>query len=243
MQEDAARVPPADDARLDYRGDGAAEDVLCWALDKFSPRIGLACSFQHTVLIHMMTRIRPDVRVFALDTGRMPEETYQCAAEVERRFGVRIEWYFPRHEAVEALMRAEGPYSFRGSVEARRRCCAVRKVEPLTRALAGLDAWIVGLRQDQGVTRRDTAKIALDPAHDNIVKVAPLADWSDERIADYAREHRLPYNRLMDRGYTSIGCACCTRAIEPDEDPRAGRWWWEQPEHKECGLHVRNWQI
>ena len=226
-----------------YHGTGEAEDVIRWALETFHPDVALASSLQDTVLIHMMSQIQPDARVFVLDTGRLPEETYECAAEVERRFGVHIEWYFPKREAVEGLLNEHGPFSFRGSLEARRACCAVRKVEPLTRALSGLRAWITGLRRDGNVTRRNTQKIVVDEVHGGILKIAPLADWTAAQVREYAREHQLPYNGLMDRGFPSIGCACCTRAVEPGEDARAGRWWWEHPEHKECGLHAPNWSI
>lgn len=231
------------EARVDYHGDGRAEDVLGWALDRFHPRIAIACSFQHAVLIDMAVRIRSDVRVISIDTGRLPEETYECARDIERHFCVKIEWYFPRHDAVEQMMHKGGPLSFRESLEARRECCAIRKVEPLSRALSGLDAWITGVRREQNVTRATAAKIEIDEAHGGIVKVNPLADWRYDEIRAYVKDHRLPYNTLFEKGYTSIGCACCTRPVEPGEDSRAGRWWWEHPEYKECGLHVRNWQI
>lgn len=233
--------PKADD--LDYNGTGEPEDVLRWALARFHPHIALAASFEHTVLIHMMTCIRPDIRVFSLDTGRLPEETFECAAEVERRFNLRVEWHFPDRVGVEQLVRDNGVYSFRDSLEARRRCCHVRKVEPLARALQGLRAWVTGLRRDEAESRRELRQVTRDEAHGNIVKISPLANWTLQQVRDYTREHKLPYNRLLERSYTSIGCACCTRPIEPGEDPRAGRWWWETPEHKECGLHVNNWQI
>jgi len=233
----------ATDTRMDYHGSGRAAHVLGWALNKFHPRIAIACSFQHTVLIHMAIQIRPDVRVFSIDTGRLPEETYECARDIERHFGIKIEWHFPRQDAVESMMRDGGTFSFRESLKARRQCCAIRKVEPLNRALAGLDAWVTGVRREQNVTRSSTAKLEVDRTHNGIVKVNPLADWSYGDVCAYVKEHKLPYNALFERGYTSIGCACCTRAVEPGEDPRAGRWWWEHPEYKECGLHARNWQI
>ncbi len=225
-------------SELAYTGTGEPEDVLRWALGEFHPDIAFAASFEHTVLLDMMTRIRPDIRVFSLDTGRLPEETFQCAAEAERRFNLRVEWYFPDRSAVESLVREKGVYSFRDSLEARRLCCRIRKVEPLGRALRGLRAWITGLRRDEAGSRQDLQPVAIDEAHGGMVKINPLALWTDQQVRAYTREHNLPYNRLFDRGYTSIGCACCTRPVEPGEDPRAGRWWWEAPEHKECGLHV-----
>ncbi len=231
------------DDELDYNGTGEPEDVLRWALAKFHPDIALAASFENTVLIHMMTRIRPDIRVFSIDTGRLPEETFQCAAEAERRFGIRVKWFFPEREAVEKLVNNEGIYSFRESLEARRHCCFIRKVEPLKRALRGLRAWVTGLRRDEAETRSELPLVERDAAHGGIIKVNPLAFWTGRQVREYTMQNSLPYNRLLDHGYTSIGCACCTRPVEPGEHPRAGRWWWESPEHKECGLHVNNWQI
>ncbi len=220
-----------------YDGDGRGEDILRWALREFHPRIAIATSLQDSVLIHMAVKIQPDVRVFSLDTGRLPEESYTCAEEIRRQLGVRIEWYFPRHEMVERLETEKGLYSFKTSLEARRECCAIRKVEPLGRALSGLEGWITGLRREESPTRGALEKIEKDDAHGGIWKINPLADWTEEDIRAYLRKHRLPYNRLLERGYPSIGCECCTRAVEPGGDPRSGRWWWEGPEHKECGLH------
>ena len=223
---------------LGYYGNNEPEDVLQWALTEFNPDIALAASLEHTVLIHMMQRIQPDFRVFSIDTGRLPEEAYECAEATERRFKLRIEWYFPDRTGVEEIVREGGVYSFRESLEARRHCCYVRKVEPLQRALTGLRAWITGLRRDEAESRRDLEPVMRDDAHGGIIKINPLAYWTDQQVREYTRKHNLPYNRLYDQGYTSIGCACCTRAVKPGEDPRAGRWWWESPEHKECGLHL-----
>jgi phosphoadenosine phosphosulfate reductase len=139
---------------------------------------------------------------------------------------------------VEGLERTKGLFSFRESVENRKECCAIRKVEPLGRALEGMKAWVTGLRREQSVTRSDLRVVEEDPAHGGILKINPLADWTLEDTWAYVRTHGVPYNRLHDQGYPSIGCAPCTRAVRPDEDSRAGRWWWEQPEHKECGLHL-----
>lgn len=242
-------IPPADEetalaeAALGYTGTGEAEDVLRWALERFSPRIALSTSFKDAVIIDIMHGIRPDIRVFALDTGRLPEETYECADDVRRRYGIEIEWIFPRYESVQLMVRTKGMHSFRESLENRRECCYQRKVEPLSRALSGLDAWITGLRRDQGDTRRHVRKVERDQVHGGILKINPLADWDMGRLWQYIRDHKVPYNRLHDKGYTSIGCAPCTRAVQPGEDPRAGRWWWELPEHKECGIHIPDWTI
>jgi phosphoadenosine phosphosulfate reductase len=225
-----------------YKGDGAAESVVRWALETFHPRLAIATSLQDSVLIHLATRVRKDIRVFSLDTGRLPEEAYVCADEIRQRLGVRIEWYFPRHEAVEKLVTERGPFSFKQSLNDRRECCHIRKVEPLGRALDGLDAWMTSQRRDESVTRGTLATIERDEAHGGIVKINPLADWTANDIRAYLRKHDLPYNRMLAWGYPSIGCACCTRAVEPGEDPRAGRWWWESAEHKECGLHQKGAQ-
>lgn len=223
-----------------YPGDSGAEDILKWAMDEFHPDISLACSFspEDVVVAHMLAQIRKDARIFAIDTGRLNEETYQCADALKEKLGINIEWYFPKHEAVEKLEREKGLFSFRTSLEARHECCGIRKVEPLSRALSGLRAWITGLRREQSVTRDKLGKIESDPGHGGILKINPIADWTDDEVWDYIKKHDLPYNKLYDQGYTSIGCAPCTRAIEAGEHPRAGRWWWENPEHKECGLHV-----
>jgi phosphoadenosine phosphosulfate reductase len=231
------------DPRIDYSGNSEAEDVLRWAIEKFNPSIKLACSFQNLVLVHMALQIDPNITIFAIDTGRLHEETYQCAEDLQQKFGTKIEWFFPKHEPVEALERDKGLFSFKQSVENRQECCHIRKVEPLQRALTDLDAWITGLRRDQNVTRTNTGKVEIDHVHGGLVKINPIVDWSWDQVQDYVREHDLPYNHLFDRGFLSVGCAPCTRPVRAGEDPRAGRWWWEDPEHKECGLHNRNWNI
>lgn len=221
--------------------DGApAADVLAWAIQRFQPRIALASSFglEDVVLMDLLRRLAPEARVFAIDTGRLPEETY-AVAEAHRARGTRIEWFFPERVAVEALERDKGLYSFRDSIDARHECCGIRKVEPLRRALAGLDAWVTGLRREQNVTRADLRVVERDAANGGIVKVNPLAGWTTADVWAWVREHKVPYNALHDRGYPSIGCAPCTRAVAAGEHERAGRWWWESPEHKECGLHLR----
>lgn len=210
------------------------------ALDEYAPDVALASSFsaEDVVLIHMAVSIRKDARIIAVDTGRLPEETYECAEAIRRHLGVSIEWFFPDREAVERLAREGGLYSFRESVEARRACCRVRKVEPLDRALRGLRAWVTGLRRTQGPTRASIEAVERDDAHGGIAKFNPLAAWTWTDVLSYVRAHHLPMNRLYGSGYVSIGCAPCTRAVAPGEDPRAGRWWWEDPERKECGIHL-----
>ncbi len=217
-----------------------AEEVLGRAIRTFRHRIALASSFgaEDMVLIDMWWRLDRAVRVFTLDTGRLPEETYQVMDRIRERYGIAIETYFPDRAAVEALERERGFYSFRRSVEDRKHCCGIRKVEPLGRALQGLEAWITGLRREQAVTRAAVPPVEVDAAHGGILKVNPLAEWTEQQVWDYIRRHDVPYNVLHDRGYPSIGCAPCTRAVQPGEDIRAGRWWWENPTTKECGLHL-----
>ncbi len=228
------------DATLTIDPKADAQEIVRWGLDNFSPDIAAACSFgaEDIVVIHMMKQVRDDICVFSLDTGRMHEETYACADAVRRHLQVNIEWFFPERAAVEGLERAKGLYSFRESVENRKECCAIRKVEPLNRALSKRRAWITGLRRDQNVTRGTIEPIETDEQHGSIRKLNPIANWSSERVWTYIREHDLPNNALHDRGFPSIGCAPCTRAVKPGEDERAGRWWWESSKHKECGLHL-----
>jgi len=216
------------------------QEAIRIALQGHHPRIIQACSFQAEaiVILDMTWKIRKDIRVFALDTGRLNEETYEVAEQVRRRYGIQIEWMFPDREAVEALEREKGLYSFRQSVENRRECCRIRKVEPMQRALQGVTAWITGLRREQSETRGDVQQFEIDHAHEGIEKVNPLVEWTTMDVWSYIREHQLPYSRLYERGYHQIGCAPCTRPVMPGEHPRAGRWWWEQAEQKECGLHI-----
>lgn len=218
-----------------------AGEAIRWALQKFHPRVALASSFgaEDVVVIDLLMKTRRDVRVFTLDTGRLHEETYALMERTRERYGISIESYFPERDRVEALERAKGLYSFRRSIEDRKECCAIRKVEPLRRALRGLDIWITGLRRDQAVTRGGLRKLEIDATSPGLLKLNPIADWSHEEVWAYIRANDLPYNALHDRSFPSIGCAPCTRAVKPGEGIRAGRWWWENPENKECGLHTR----
>ena len=177
-----------------------------------------------------------EIDVVTLDTGRLFEQTYELWAQTERLYGRRIPALYPDHESAESLIACQGINGFYGSVEARRACCTVRKVEPLRRALADATAWITGLRSDQSMDRGGTVFAAEDPHH-RLIKVSPLFDWTREQVLTFIRDHCIPYNSLHDLGFVSIGCAPCTRAIAPGEPERAGRWWWEQEEKKECGLH------
>jgi phosphoadenosine phosphosulfate reductase len=237
MRADAADI---EDAIVRLRGATPAE-VVSWARGTFKSGLAIASSFslEDCVVIDLAVKAAPDkVRVFALDTGRLPDETYLTAERVRMKYDLPITWFFPERAAVEGLISRKGLYSFRDSLDERHECCGIRKVEPLGRALAGLDAWVTGLRNEQSVTRSDTPEVEIDRAHGGIVKVNPIVRWSWDDVRAYAREHRVPVHPLHDRGYPSIGCAPCTRAVKPGEHPRAGRWWWENPENKECGLHL-----
>jgi phosphoadenosine phosphosulfate reductase len=218
---------------------GSPQDVLRWAMDAFPGTLALAWSGAEDVaVLDMMWRIDPArTRVFTLDTGRLNPETYALIDEVRAKYGIPIDILFPDTKAVEALVREKGVNLFYHSIENRKACCQVRKVEPLNRALAALDGWITGLRRSQSVTRGRLEKVEIDPAHGLIAKVNPLADWTTAQVFEYMAANQVPKNRLHGQGYPSIGCAPCTRAVKPGEDERAGRWWWEDPASKECGLH------
>jgi len=188
------------------------------------------------VIVQMICERGLDIDLVTLDTGRLFPETYELWAETERRYSRRIRAVYPRHEKLEALIEKHGINGFYESVEVRQSCCYVRKVEPLNRALTGAAGWIVGVRADQSVHRQDTALVALDER--DVLKLSPLLDWTRDTVASFAAANKIPVNPLHARGFASIGCAPCTRAIAPGEPERAGRWWWEQEDKKECGLHV-----
>lgn len=221
--------------------DAAATTILEAGLAAASGPVALACSFslEDIVLIDMLRQNHKEVRVFALDTGRLNEETLEIAETIRLRYAMEINWYFPERRDVEQLEREKGLFSFRDSLENRHQCCHIRKVKPLQRALHGLAGWITGQRRAHGVTRGELQPLEIDQANGGILKLNPLAHWSDEQVEDYISRQRLPVNRLYQQGYQSIGCAPCTRAVAPGDDPRSGRWWWESPEHKECGLHQK----
>lgn len=220
----------------------AALTVLRNAVAEFgvSGELSFANSFgaEDMVLTDLILANRLPVEIFSLDTGRLPAETYTLMGEVEQRYDSKLKVYFPDAGAVEDFVRSHGINAFYDSVELRKACCGVRKMEPLRRALAGKKAWITGLRAAQSVTRTGVAVREFDAAN-GLEKLNPLADWSEAEVWAYIRLHEVPYNALHDQFYPSIGCAPCTRAIALGEDVRAGRWWWEDPASKECGLHVK----
>jgi thioredoxin-dependent adenylylsulfate APS reductase len=223
-------------AELEQAG---AEHILRWTYSHFR-RVAIVASFQaeSTVLIDMAAQLVARPEVVTLDTGRLPQETHDQIDRELASHRVRLQVQAPDPDEIKALAAEHGANPFYRSAELRRLCCDVRKSRPLAKALEGYDAWITGLRRDQGVTRAGTPVVAEDRAHGGIAKVAPLVRWSEEEVWDRIRSRGLPYHELYDRGYRSIGCAPCTRAVREGEDARAGRWWWEQEEEvKECGLH------
>lgn len=220
--------------------DQEPQDVIRWALERFGSRLAISTSFQidGMAILDMAWRIDPAVRVFTVDTGRLPAETYDLMETVRERYGIEIDVRFPDSAQVEAMVNQHGPNLFYKNVRNRLRCCEVRKVNPLLKMLDELDAWITGLRRDQWATRSNIRKVELDHDHGGIVKVNPLADWTEEEVWDYIRQNDVPYHPLYDQGYQSIGCAPCTRPVPDDSDHRAGRWWWESAgAPKECGMH------
>jgi phosphoadenosine phosphosulfate reductase len=239
----AARADSGEDAaRLET---ASLEDVLRYALSTFGADLRIACSFgvEDMVVLHESVRIGADVgiapRVFLLDTGRLHQETYDLLDRARDRYGIEIEAYAADTLRVEDLVRRKGPNSFYRSIEDRRECCHVRKVEPLGRALAGAKAWVTGLRREQSQTREELRVVEVDAPNGGLLKLSPLARWTEADVWAFARANRVPTHALHARGYPSIGCAPCTRAVAEGESARAGRWWWESPEHKECGLHPR----
>jgi phosphoadenosine phosphosulfate reductase len=219
--------------------DATPQEVIGWALERWGSQIAICTSFQAEgmAILDMAWRIDPEVRVFTVDTGRLPQETYDVMEEVRQRYGIEVEVYFPDAKQVENMVRRFGPNLFQRAVEARLLCCNVRKVEPIRGVLEGLDAWITGLRRDQWASRANIRKIEIDHDHGGLAKINPLADWTLEEVKEYNRAHGVPEHPLYAKGFTSIGCAPCTRATAQGEDPRAGRWWWEKNAPKECGIH------
>jgi phosphoadenosine phosphosulfate reductase len=216
-------------------------EILTWAIESFHPRLALSCSFgdpEGLALLDMMHDIEPASRVFVLDTGRMPQETHDLIDRIRDRYDTEVEVVLPDHAAVQSMVREHGMNLFYESLEKRKLCCRVRKVDPSARYLADLDAYVTGLRRGQSVTRTEVRKVEIDYANGGILKINPLVDWSQDEVWRYVRAQNVPVNRLHSQGYPSVGCAPCTRAIRAGEDPRAGRWWWENPETKECGLHA-----
>jgi len=217
----------------------AAAELMARTARDHAPAV-LAASFgaEDMVLVDLIARERLPIGIFTLDTGRLHDETHAHIERVSTHYGLRVDVYAPDAQAIEGYVAQHGPNGFYGSLAAREACCAIRKSAPLARALRGKAAWITGLRRDQSVTRTAVEVEGFDAMH-RLHKVNPLVDWTRDDVWTYLRERAVPWNVLHDRGYASIGCSPCTRAIEPGEDERAGRWWWEDPARRECGLHRR----
>jgi phosphoadenosine phosphosulfate reductase len=217
----------------------AAKQVLEQIAADYSPAV-LATSYgaEDMVLMDMIAKYAPQIAIFTLDTGRLPKETYDLMQQVKKHYQLEVEVYYPDTLSIEQFVTHNGPNAFYDSVEMRKQCCGIRKVAPLNRALAGKKAWLTGMRRSQSVTRSELPVSEWDADH-GLQKFSPLTDWSNGEIWKYIRAFDVPFNELHNQGYASIGCAPCTRAITPGEDIRAGRWWWENPETKECGLHVK----
>lgn len=221
-------------------GKANPEDVIDWALENFGDKIAFSTSMgaEDQVILHMIAKSGKPANVFTLDTGRLFPETYDLIDTSTKKYRIPIRIFFPDTRQVEDMVNSKGVNLFYESIENRKLCCHIRKIEPLKRAFEGLDAWICGLRREQSVTRTGASMFEWDCKF-NLIKINPLINWTEEQLWDFIERNNVPYNRLHDKGYPSIGCQPCTRAIEPGEEVRAGRWWWENPETKECGLHAK----
>lgn len=218
----------------------SALEILKMVSAEFKQKIRFASSLglEDQVITHMLAENQLPVKVFTLDTGRMFPETYEVIEKTEARYNIKIHIYFPDAQDVEGMVNKKGINLFYHSIENRKLCCGIRKIKPLKKALKGMDAWITGLRREQSPTRKDMKVVEWDDGN-KLIKVNPLLEWSEKQTWDFIKENRIPYNTLHDKGFPSIGCQPCTRAILPGEDLRSGRWWWENPETKECGLHAK----
>lgn len=215
------------------------EDILAWASENLGSSVALATSFQvqGMVLVDMFAKADPGARIFTLDTGRLHSRTYEAMERTREKYGINIEVLFPDTAEVEEMVTSHGVNLFYKSLENRRLCCQVRKTNPLNGYLKTLNAWITSIRAVQTERRAEANRFEIDYLHGRILKINPMLDWTIDRVWDYVRKNDVPYNKLHDMGYPSIGCAPCTRAVEKGEDPRAGRWWWEHGSDKECGIH------
>jgi len=216
------------------------KEIISYFINRFGDNIALSSSLgaEDQVLTEMVAGINPDTEIFTLDTARLFPETYDLIDRTSKKYKIKIQVYFPNHEDVEEMVNKKGINLFYDSIENRKECCRIRKLDPLKRAFSGLDAWICGLRADQSVTRKDLEVVEWDE-NNGLIKINPLAFWSEKDVWDYIKDNGIPYNPLHDKNYPSIGCLPCTNPVEPGDDIRAGRWWWENPETKECGLHKK----
>lgn len=229
-----------DRLNADYAG-RPPQELLRYVMERCGDRVALSSSLsiEDQTLTDMMLEINPQARIFTLDTGRLFPETYQLIDKTNLRYGIKLEIFCPQTEALQQMVRDNGINLFYESIEKRHLCCQVRKLEPLSRAFRTLDAWVCGLRRAQSVTRSEMRLVEWDDAH-GLLKVNPLIEWSEAQVWEYVRSRHVPYNQLHDKGYPSIGCEPCTRPVKPGDDIRSGRWWWEDPQHRECGLHAKH---
>ncbi|MFA7083128.1 MAG: phosphoadenylyl-sulfate reductase [Arcobacteraceae bacterium] len=220
--------------------DLTTQEILEYFLKEFKDKIGFSSSFgaEDQVLTHMLLTLDKRANIFTLDTGRLPYETYSVMDSTNLKYGVKVNVFFPNAKEVEELYKMQGINGFYESIENRKACCSVRKIKPLKRALKDLEVWITGLRASQSITREAMNLVEYDENF-KVIKLNPLLNWSEDEVWDFIKQNRVPYNKLHDQGYPSIGCAPCTRAVKENEDIRSGRWWWEAREHKECGLHKK----
>jgi phosphoadenosine phosphosulfate reductase len=221
-------------------GKKTPQEILFYFLEAFKGKIALSSSLglEDQVLTHMVCNIDKNTSIFTLDTGRLFPETYKLIDDTNKHFDIKMKIYFPEKQNVENLVNQKGMNFFYESIENRKECCGVRKIEPLKRAFKSLDVWICGLRKDQSITRFYSNMVEWDEVN-GLIKINPLIHWTEKMVWEYIRTNQIPYNELHDKGFPSIGCQPCTRAVTNGEDIRSGRWWWETPEQKECGLHKR----
>ncbi|MBN2639065.1 MAG: phosphoadenylyl-sulfate reductase [Bacteroidales bacterium] len=217
-----------------------SSEIISYFLHYFKDKIAFSSSMgpEDQVITHMISQIDNSAKIFTLDTGRLFPETYDLMDRTSKKYKVNIKVYFPDANEVEEMVAKKGINLFYDSIENRKECCNIRKIKPLLRATQGLDAWITGLRREQAVTRKNLQWIERDE-NNHLLKINPLAHWTEEDVWDYIKQNNIPVNPLHKKGFASIGCQPCTRAIAKGEDVRAGRWWWENPDTKECGLHKR----
>lgn len=216
------------------------EEVLQYFLAEYKGKIALSSSLsiEDQVLTDLIVKTDPSTRIFTLDTGRLFPETYSLIDKTNLKYNIHLQVMFPDHKEVEELVKTEGINLFYNGIDQRKACCRVRKLNPLKRAFEGLEVWICGLRNEQSITRQGVQLVEWDEGN-NLIKLNPLIHFTEEEVWEYIKKNHVPYNKLHDQGFPSIGCQPCTRAIKPGEDIRAGRWWWENPDQKECGLHRR----
>lgn len=241
--EEPKPVEEFTDAELDAFEERTGEEILRWAFDTYGERAAIGTSLQHTGMtqIDLTARNHEEFRVFTVDTLRLHEETYDFYTTVEDHYGIELDVYQPDDDEVEEMMEKHGEYLFFDTREKQQLCCNIRKQHPFNRALKSTDVWICGLRRDQSEQRKNTPKAQISmEAGGKVLKLAPLADWTEEDVWDYIEEHDVPYNPLFDEGYKTISCRICTTPVREGEDKRAGRWRWFNEHDKECGLHYRD---